>query len=140
MQLHRDIEKFKVKNVRVVVVCPEKIDVVENFSDTNNISFDMVSDDKHVLARRYGQKVNYFKLGRMPAQLIMDSNAKFVFQHFANSMGDIIDNFDILDTFDELKRQRIEKEKEAEKKAESEIEASDETTENAEIEEAEKYE
>jgi hypothetical protein len=44
----------------------------------------------------YGQEVNLFKLGRMPAQVIVDRNGVARFVHYGHSMQDILENAELL--------------------------------------------
>jgi hypothetical protein len=50
----------------------------------------------------YGQEVNLFKLGRMPAQVIVDKAGVARFVHYGHSMSDIPSNAEILSSLDEL--------------------------------------
>ncbi len=99
MQLHQDIEKFNEKKIKVIAICPEKIEAVNKFMEKNELSFDLVSDNNHKLAGIYGQETKLLKLGRMPAQVIIDNDEKIKFKHYANSMKDIIENQEILSKF-----------------------------------------
>ncbi len=99
MQLHQDIDKFESKKIRVVAICPDKESDIEKFIDDNNILFDMVSDRSHSIADKYGQQVNIFKLGRMPAQIMLDKNKEVIFKHYASNMKNIIENEDVLMQF-----------------------------------------
>jgi peroxiredoxin Q/BCP len=46
--------------------------------------------------KRYGQEVNLFKLGRMPAMLVVDRQGMARFVHYGHSMQDIPDNEQVL--------------------------------------------
>ena len=50
----------------------------------------------------YGQEVNLFKLGRMPAQVIMDKAGMARFVHYGHSMSDIPENAEVLALLDEI--------------------------------------
>ncbi len=96
MQLHQDIEKFEAKKIKVLAICPEKVEGVEKYMQKNPLSFDLLADNSHVIADKYSQKVSIFKLGRMPAQIILDKNEEVLFEHHAKSMADIVENEEIL--------------------------------------------
>ncbi len=96
MQLHQDIQKFEDLKIKVVVVCPENMVRVEKFVAKQPLEFDLVADPQHVIADRFKQQVKIFKLGRMPAQIILDKDDKHVFEHYASSMTNIIENNVIL--------------------------------------------
>ncbi len=99
MQLHQDIEKFEEKKIKVIAICPEKIEGVKKYISKNTLAFDLVADNEHALGDKYGQKVNLLKLGRMPAQIILDKNGTSVFEYYSNSMADITENDQILNKF-----------------------------------------
>jgi peroxiredoxin Q/BCP len=44
----------------------------------------------------YGQEVKLFKLGRLPAQMLIDKSGKVRFVHYGHSMSDIPPNEEIL--------------------------------------------
>ncbi len=96
LQLQEDIKKFASKKIKVVVVCPERVGAVEKFKAINDTTFDMVSDHTHQLAKEYGQQFKLLKLGRMPAQLLIDKSGALIFKHYAQSMKDIVENQEIL--------------------------------------------
>ena len=50
----------------------------------------------------YGQKVNLFKLGRMPAQMLVDKEGVLRFIHYGHSMKDIPENSEMLKLIDTL--------------------------------------
>lgn len=52
------------------------------------------------MASLYGQEWNIFKLGRVPALLVVDKNSNIRYQHYGESMKDIPENsllFEMLD-------------------------------------------
>ena len=96
LQLQQDLERFEEKGVRIVAVCPETEDKIEAFLEKHTCQFDFVSDPDHKHADQYGQQVKLLKLGRMPAQILIDKKGNIVFSHFASSMKAIVDNDEIL--------------------------------------------
>ncbi len=96
MQLHRDIAKFEAKKIKIVAISPEKIKQVAKYHQKHQLSFDLVSDNQHLLGNKYGQQVILLKLGRMPAQIILNKNQAIIFKHYASSMLNIISNDKIL--------------------------------------------
>jgi hypothetical protein len=50
----------------------------------------------------YGQEVNLVKLGRMPAQVIVDKAGVARFVHYGHSMSDIPEKAEILFLLDQL--------------------------------------
>ncbi len=102
MQLHQDLAKFNALNINIVVICPEKRESVVKFTEKTPLDLNLVSDSKHIIANRYNQQVNWLKLGRMPAQIVIDKNGKKVFEHFSNSMSDIVENDAVLNAIKAL--------------------------------------
>ncbi len=100
MQLHKDKHEFEKRSIKVVVICPEKLNNIHKFLSSEFLDLEFVSDPKHILANKYNQQVKILKLGRLPAQIILDKNGKKVFEHFANSMRDIVENHKIFDIVD----------------------------------------
>jgi peroxiredoxin len=56
----------------------------------------------HSVLKQFGQEVNLFKLGRMPAQVIVDKHGVVKFAHFGKSMSDIPDNEQLIKILTEL--------------------------------------
>jgi hypothetical protein len=50
----------------------------------------------------YNQQVNLWKLGRMPALLVVDKDGIIRYEHYGDSMQDIPENSVILDLLDRL--------------------------------------
>jgi peroxiredoxin Q/BCP len=48
----------------------------------------------------YGQEVKLFKLGRLPAQVLIDKSQTVRFAHYGHSMADIPDNEEIFNFVD----------------------------------------
>ena len=55
----------------------------------------------------YGQEVNLFKLGRMPAQVVIDRAGVARFVHYGHSMSDIPANDELLEIIDTLNRELV---------------------------------
>ena len=59
--------------------------------------------DPHAsVLKLYGQEVNLFKMGRMPAQVIVDKAGMARIVHYGHSMSDIPENAEVLSILDEL--------------------------------------
>ncbi|PID27484.1 MAG: thioredoxin peroxidase [Candidatus Cloacimonadota bacterium] len=99
LQAQQDLNRFEEKKIKVIAVCPENPKAVKKFAEKHSLSFDLVSDKKHEIADKYGQQVIFFKLGRMPAQIICNKKGKAVFKHYAKNMKDIVSNDEILSKF-----------------------------------------
>ena len=102
MQLHQDIEKFSSRDTIVVAIGPENAKAFQKYWEQNKLSFIGIPDEKHSVLKQYGQEVNLFKLGRMPAQMIIDKNGVLRFVHYGHSMQDIPSNEEMFELIDAL--------------------------------------
>ena len=53
-------------------------------------------DPEHIVQKLYGQEVKPLKLGRMPAQVLVDKHGIVRYAHYGNSMADIPSNKEIM--------------------------------------------
>ena len=95
-QLRQDYSKFIQNHTEVIVVGPESAGLFEDYWKQNNLPYIGIPDPTHSVLKRYGQEVNLFKLGRMPAQVVVDRQGIARFVHYGKSMSDIPDNQDLL--------------------------------------------
>lgn len=102
MQLHNDYEKFIAKDTIILAIGPENQSAFSKYWEENNLPFYGIPDEKHEVLKLYGQKVNLFKLGRMPAQMLIDKNGMLRFIHYGHNMKDIPDNKEILSLIESL--------------------------------------
>lgn len=63
-------------------------------------------DPEHTVSKLYGQEVKILKLGRMPAQLIIDKKGLIRYKHYGNSMADIAENSELIAKLDELNKEQ----------------------------------
>ena len=101
-QLRQDYSEFKSLETEVVVVGPEDADSFKMYWQSHKLPFIGLPDPTHSVLKRYGQEVNIFKLGRMPAQVIIDKQGIARFVHYGHSMSDIPENEEILQTLQAL--------------------------------------
>jgi peroxiredoxin Q/BCP len=95
-QLRQDFERFKQKDIEIVVVGPEGDKAFRDFWQKNDLQFIGLHDPGHSVLKLYGQKVNLFKLGRMPAQMLIDKSGMLAYVHYGHSMTDIPSNEEVL--------------------------------------------
>ena len=101
-QLRQDYVKFKEQETEVIVVGPEDAKAFTKYFTDNDLPFVGLPDPGHTVLKRYGQEVNLFKLGRMPAQVVIDKNGIARYVHYGHSMQDIPENEEILEILCEL--------------------------------------
>ena len=101
-QLRQDYSEFISRDVTVVVVGPENAQEFTVYWQKENLPFIVLPDPKASVLKLYGQEVNLFKLGRMPAQVLIDKEGIARFVHYGHSMSDIPSNQEILALVDEI--------------------------------------
>ena len=101
-QLRQDYQQFVDRQTEVIITGPDKPGQFKDFWDKNQMQFIGVPDPNHKLARQFGQPVKWFKLGRMPAIIIIDKAGKIRYEHFGSSMKDIPENQDLFEVLDNL--------------------------------------
>lgn len=97
MQLHQDYDKFLEKNTIIVAVGPEDGDGYQKYWTDHGLKFYGIPDPNHSVLKLYGQKVNLFKLGRMPAQMLIDRAGVLRYVHYGHSMSDIPQNSELFE-------------------------------------------
>jgi peroxiredoxin Q/BCP len=102
MQLHHDYDKFVEKNTEIIAIGPENAKSFRTYWEENDLKFTGIPDEKHSVLKLYGQKVNLFKLGRMPAQMLVDKEGILRYVHYGHSMKDIPENGEIFELIDSL--------------------------------------
>jgi peroxiredoxin Q/BCP len=95
-QLRQDYQEFVTRNVEVVVVGPEDAQAFCEYWEKERLPFIGLPDPKTSVLRLYGQEVNLFKLGRMPAQVLVDKAGIARYVHYGHNMSDIPSNKEIL--------------------------------------------
>jgi len=101
-QLRQDYEEFVRRQAQVVVVGPDDAEAFEAYWRQHDLPFVGLPDPKASVLKLYGQEVNLFKLGRMPAQVIVDKAGMARFVHYGHTMSDIPENAEILALLDQL--------------------------------------
>jgi peroxiredoxin len=101
-QLRHDYSEFEKRETRVIVVGPEGAEAFAAYFREHDLPFIGLPDPKASVLKLYGQEVNLFKLGRMPAQVIIDKAGVASFVHYGHSMSDIPENSELLEILDQL--------------------------------------
>ncbi len=91
-QLRQDHDTFTAKNAVIVIIGPETADSFGKYFEKNDLPFVGLPDPEHRILTLYGQEVKLFKLGRMPAQLIIDPWGMVRFIHYGDDMSEIPPN------------------------------------------------
>ena len=96
-QLRRDHENFVKLDTEILVAGPENAEAFQKYWAKEKLPFIGLPDPEHKILKLYGQEVKIFKLGRMPAQVMIDKSGKVRFVHYGHSMMDIPENKELLD-------------------------------------------
>lgn len=103
-QLRRDYDEFVDRDAEVIVIGPEDEAAFASYWEEENLPFVGLPDPKHTVLKLYGQEIKLFKLGRMPAQVIVDKTGQARYVHYGHSMSDIPPNEELLALLDGLNR------------------------------------
>jgi len=101
-QLRQDYQEFVKRQAQVIVVGPEDAKAFAAYWQQHDLPFVGLPDPKASVLKLYGQEANLFKLGRMPAQVIVDKAGVARFVHYGHSMSDIPPNEEVLALLDQL--------------------------------------
>lgn len=102
--MRQDYQQFVKHSTEVIVVGPEKASEFAKYWEKESFPFIGLPDPEHRVLKLYGQEVKLFKLGRLPAQAIIDKQGIVRFVHYGDSMKDIPSNKELLMLLQEFKR------------------------------------
>ncbi len=105
-QLRQGFTEFEKRNTRVIVIGPDDAAAFAAYWRENDLPFIGLPDPQARVLRLYGQEVNLLKLGRMPAQVIVDRQGFVRFAHYGRAMSDIPEGAELLELLDGL-RERL---------------------------------
>ncbi len=107
-QLRQDYSKFVERGAEIVVVGPEGREAFQHQWKQQAYPFVGLPDPDQRVANLYGQEVKVFKMGRMPAMMVIDKLGRIRYQHYGDSMSDIPANRDILTLIDKINQEIVE--------------------------------
>jgi peroxiredoxin Q/BCP len=102
-QLRQDFAEFVKRETTILVVGPENAAAFSKYWEENSLPFIGLPDPDHKVLKAYGQQINLFKYGRMPAQVLVDLSGTARFVHYGHDMTDIPKNSEMLVLIDSLK-------------------------------------
>jgi len=103
--LRDDFAAFTARDAEILTIGPDGPRSFERYWEKENLPFRGLPDPKHLVANLYGQEVNLFKLGRIPALLVVDKKGQVRYQHYSASMADIPENSLILAILDQINQE-----------------------------------
>lgn len=93
---------FAARDAEILALGPDGPNAYRRYWESEKLTFIGLPDPKHTVANLYNQEVNLFKLGRMPALMVVDKEGIIRYEHYGDSMQDIPENSIILDILDGL--------------------------------------
>ena len=103
-QLRQDIEQFSERDTAVLVIGPEDAQKFAKYFAENDLPFTGLPDPNHTVLKQYGQEIELFKFGCMPAQALIDKQGIARFVHYGKSMSDIPASDEIVALLDEINK------------------------------------
>jgi peroxiredoxin len=107
-QLRQDYLKFQDQETEVVVVGPEDANNFRMYWKLHKLPFIGLPDPTHSVLKRYGQEVSLFKMGRMPAQVLINKQGVVRYAHYGHAMSDIPENKEILQILQTLNEEVLQ--------------------------------
>ena len=95
-QLRRTYDQFRAHNAEIIVVGPDDATAFQAYWTEHHLPFIGLPDPQHTVLKLYGQEIKLFKMGRMPAQAVVDIDGIVRYVHYGHSMRDIPKNESIL--------------------------------------------
>lgn len=84
------------RDVAILVAGPEDAQEFQAYFERHDLPYTGLPDPWHGVLKLYGQQANLFKLGRMPAQVLIDKRGIVCFAHYGLSILDIPSNEEML--------------------------------------------
>ncbi len=101
-QLRQDFAEFEKRDSTILVIGPEDAAAFARYFSQHDLPFTGLPDPTHTVLDLYGQQINLFKFGRMPAQVLIDKAGLARYIHYGRSMSDIPSNPEMLVLIDEI--------------------------------------
>jgi len=91
-QLRSDYQKFKQLNTEIIVIGPDHPAAFKAFWRQQQLPFIGLPNPGGEMLRSFGQQVQWLKLGRMPAAMLIDKQGVIKHLHYGGSMADLPKN------------------------------------------------
>ncbi len=102
--MRQDYCEFQERGVEIIALGPDGPNAFRKYWQEEAIPFIGCADIRSKVADQFHQEVNLFKLGRMPAIMVIDKEGQIRYRHYGDSMADIPANTEILKIIDELEK------------------------------------
>ena len=87
--MRKDYQAFTDIGAQIVVITQHEADKMREYWKKEKLPFVGIADPEEVIANIYHQQWKLIKLGRMPAQFVVNCAGMIVFAHYGSSMSDI---------------------------------------------------
>lgn len=101
-QLRHDYSAFTQRQTEVLIVGPGSLEQFKRHWQLENMPGVGLADPGAQVAALYEQQIQLIKLGRMPAQFLIDLEGRIRFAYYGQAMWDITDNQTVLALLDDL--------------------------------------
>ena len=108
-QLRQGYHQYQARQAEIIAVGPEDAATFAAYWREHEMPFVGLPDPEFSVLKLYGQEVKLFKLGRMPAQVLVDKRGVARYVHYGHSMSDIPENAELLALLDELNAKETER-------------------------------
>jgi peroxiredoxin Q/BCP len=95
-QLRQEYKRFVKLRTEIMVIGPDNAESFKKYWQKETLPFIGLPDPEHKILKLYGQETSLFKLGRLPAQMIVDTSGMLRYVHYGHSMTDIPSNKEII--------------------------------------------
>jgi peroxiredoxin len=82
-------ERFVEKGARIVAVARSDNDKIVEYFEKKKLPFLGIADPDATIGNLFGQEKKFFKLGLMPATLVIDRKREVRYARYGNGMSDI---------------------------------------------------
>lgn len=97
-----DYAAFSARDAQIICIGPDTAQAYQRYWAENKLPYLGLPDPRHQVSNLYGQEWNIFKLGRVPALMLVDKDGQIRYQHYGDSMKDIPENSLILGMLDKI--------------------------------------
>lgn len=102
MQLHQAREAYASRDTQILVAGPDSREAFRKLWEQEGYGFIGIPDAKASILKLYGQEIQLFRLGRMPAQVLVDRQGIARYVYYGHSMSDIPLDEEVLSAIDGL--------------------------------------
>ncbi len=95
-QLRQGYQQFVDVQTEILVVGPDSAESFQQYWLQKALPFIGLPDPDQTVLHLYGQEVKLFKLGRLPAQMLINTAGMLRYVHYGHSMADIPTNEEIV--------------------------------------------